>query len=174
MAMAPFRIVRWASASVICLFFFPFAALGQHPPVTDITIESKEAGLGPSALAPSTDLKRLVIQARGGKMYLGKTVIEPTRIDALLAALHSPVLPTPQASNLGITPEWLHQNADAVPRKGAPNQQALFEESFSDLKTIEQLLPFRFQFLKTDDYPAMRITVAFPNGQRWVVASDSY
>jgi len=172
--MLRFRIMRWAFAGVFCLFLFSSVALGQHPPVSEITIESAGSGLGPSGLAPSNDLIRLVIQARDGKMYLGQTVIEPTRIEALLAALSARVLPTPQASNLGITREWLHQNSDMVPRKEAPNQQELFKESFSDPEIIEQLLPFRFKFLKFDDYPAMRVTVAFANGQLWVAASDSY
>lgn len=170
--MPHFRFVRWAG--IICSFFFPFTARGQLAAVSKITIESAGSGLGQSSLVPSSDLIKIVIQARGGKMYLGETVIEPTQIEALLVALSAPVLPTPQASNLGITREWLHQNSGVVPRKGAPNQRELFRESFSDPKIIEQLLPFRFQFLMFDDYPAIRITVAFANGQRWVAASDSY
>ena len=142
--------------------------------MSDITIESAASGLGPSALAPTNYLTSLVIQARDGKMYLGKTVIEPARIEALLGALIAPALVTPQTDNLGITREWLTQNSNVFPVKGAPNQQQLFRESFSDLKIIEQLLPFRFQFLRFDDYPTMRITVEFANGQRWVAASDSY
>jgi len=101
-------------------------------------------------------------------------MVDSKQIEELLSALHSAPITTPQASNLGITRKWLEQYADGVPRNGAPNQEALFKENFTDLKTIEQLLPSGFKFWRWDDYPSMRVTVAFANGQRWVAASDSY
>jgi hypothetical protein len=161
-------VVRWAIGSIICLFLLAFGVQGQEPAVSSITIDSRGSGLG-----PSTQLE-FVIQARGRKSYLGDEVIDPKRIDALLAALRAPALPTPQASNLGITREWLQQNAEAAPRNGAPNQRALFKEAFSDPEIIEQLLPFQFKFVKFDDYPAMQVTIEFANGHHWVATCDSY
>lgn len=160
--------MRWAIGSIICLVLLAFGVQGQEPAVSSITIDSGGSGLG-----PSTRLK-LVVQSRGGKSYLGDEVIDPKRIDALLAALRAPALPTPQASNLGITREWLQQNAESAPRNGAPNQQALFKETFSDPEIIEQLLPFQFKFVKFDDYPTMQVTVTFANGQHWAATSNSY
>jgi hypothetical protein len=100
--------------------------------------------------------------------------VDSKRIEELLSALHSLPITTPQASNLGITRKWLDLYAEEVALDGAPNQQALFKESFTDLKSIEQVLPSVFKFWRPDDYPSMRLTVAFENGQRWVAASDSY
>jgi len=160
--------MSWLLATLVCLLLIPLGALGQTPAVSRITIESSETGPG-----PSTHLK-LVIQSRDGKKYLGENVIDSRGVETLLTALRSPVLTSPQAANLGITPEWLHQNAEFAPRNGAPNQQALFAESFSDRTTIDQVLPSCFKFLKFDDYPTMRVTVTLRNGQRWSANSDSY
>jgi len=155
-------------STVICLFSFSFAAFCQQPAVREITIESSWSGLGPSA-----NLK-LVIQSRDGKHFIGGEMVDSKRIEELLSALHSPSIATPRASTLGITRKWLEQYTDEVPQNGAPNQQALFKENFTDLKTIEQLLPSGFKFWRFDDYPNMRVTVALANGHRWVAASDSY
>ncbi len=136
--------------------------------MSNITIDSEGSGLGPSTRV------KLVIQTHRGKSYLGDREIDSRLIDTLLLAFSAPALPTPQARNLGITREWLHQNAETAPRNGAPNQQVLFEENFSDPEIIEQLLPSCFNFLKFGDYPTVQITVALANGQRWVAASHSY
>ncbi len=106
--------------------------------------------------------------------YLGKDAVNPKLVDALLSSLSSPSLPTPMLSNLGVTAEWLEQNAADFPRDGAPNQKALFRQNFADPKVVEHLLPFAFQFTRWDDYPRLTVTVAFASGQRWICSSDSY
>jgi hypothetical protein len=160
--------IRFAFGTVIGLFFLSFAAFCQQSAVHEIRIESRGSGLGSSAN------RKLVIQSRGNKSYLGDKVVDSNRIESLLAALRSSVITNPQVDNLGITHEWLSQKVQEAPRNGAPNQQALFKESFSDLKTIERLLPSCFKFWKSDDYPSIRVTVVFANDKRWVASSDSY
>lgn len=161
-------VMRLTVGCIICLFILAYGAQGQEPEVSSITIDS-----GGSELDPSTRLK-LVIQVRDGKSYLGDEAIDSTRIETLLLALRAPVVSTPQPDNLGITPEWLLQNAEGAPPKGAPNQQALFEKSFSDPEIIDQLLPSCFNYLKFDDHPTVQIATTFANGQRWVAHSNSY
>lgn len=160
--------MRLALGTVIGLFIFSFAAFCQQPAVRRITIELSGSGLGPSAN------QKLFIQSRGDKNYLGDELVDSNRIESLLAALSSPTLATPQSGNLGITREWLSQNVREAPSNGAPNQLALFKESFSDLNTVDQLLPSCFKFWKSDDYPSIRVTVVFANGKRWTASSDSY
>jgi hypothetical protein len=166
--MLRFLIVRSTIVSVFCLFFFSLGALGQKPAVGSATIETGRGGLGDSGHL------KLEFQGRGDKVYLDEKVIEPNRIEALLEALRAPALPTPEARNLGITLYWLQKNASATPDEGAPNQQALFERTFSDPKTVDHLLPSLFEFWKSDDYPSMRVIVRFRNGQRLIATSDSY
>src|SRR5580704_12022719 len=117
-----------ALSTLICLFSFSFAAFCQQPAVREITIELSGSGLSSSAN------QKLFIQSRGDKNYLGDEQVDSNRVELLLAALSSPIIANPQADNLGITHEWLSQKVQEAPRNGAPNQQALFKESFSDLK----------------------------------------
>jgi hypothetical protein len=99
-------------------------------------------------------------------------VVDSDRIEALLSALDSPPLSAPSATNLGITPEWLNQNVGEPPRNGAPNQRALFKQTFTDLKAIEGLLPYAFMLERLDDAPHIQITVTFEDGDRWDASSD--
>jgi hypothetical protein len=160
--------MRTASTAVLCLFFFASATLCQRPALREITIESGWGGLGDSQNL------NLVIESRDGMNYLGKDAVDPKLVDALLSSLSSPPLPAPTLGNSGVTAEWLEQNASDFPRGGAPNQKALFRQNFADPKTVEQLLPFAFKFIKFDDYPHLTVTVAFAGGQRWTSSSDSY
>jgi hypothetical protein len=160
--------MRTAITAVSCLFFFASATLCQQPALREITIESGWGGLGDSQSL------NLAIESRDGVNYLGKDAVDPKLVDALISSLSSPPLPAPTLGNLGVTAEWLEQNAADFPRDGAPNQKALFRQNFADPKTIEQLLPFAFEFAKFDDYPHLTVTVVFANGQRWTSSSDSY
>lgn len=159
---------RTLGSIATCLFLLAFNVQGQEPSLKSVTIDSEWRGFGPSAHL------ELAIQARDGKTYLGDEVIDPKLIDAIFSALSAAALPTPQAANLGISPEWLHQAAEAATKNGAPAQQALFEESISDRTIIEQLLPSCFKYMKADDYPTVHTTLTFTDGRRWVATSRSY
>ena len=154
------NFMRVVFAVFICLFFFSIEASCQQPSVREITIESATL--------------KLLIQFRDGKSYLGNVVVDSNRITALLAALGAPLLPAPEAGNLGITDKWLRQNADTFRKTRLPNQEALFQQNFSDMKLIQQLLPFCFRFTKFDDYPEMQVKILFTNGQHLTAASNSY
>jgi len=160
--------MRIVTIAVFCLFLFASATLGQQPTLREITIESRWGGLGDSQTL------NLVIESRKGVTYLGKDAVNPKLGDALLSSLSSPPLPTPTLSNLGVTSDWLEQNAADFPQEGAPNQKALFRQNFTDTKSVDHLLPFAFQFTRWDDYPQLTVTVAFTSGRRWSCSSDSY
>jgi hypothetical protein len=160
--------IRAVSTIAFHLFFFALAAPCQQPAWHEITIESRWGGLGPS------ENLQLVLESRNGVIYLGKDTVNSKLVDALLSSLSSPSLPAPSLSNLGVTANWLERNATDTPRDGAPNQKALFRESFANAQTVEQLLPFAFEFVRFDDCPHLTITVAFADGQRWICSSDSY
>src|SRR5260370_16409578 len=146
--MLPFLPLRWRLVPVCasCLFFFSFAALAQQSAASKITIESSWGGFGDPAHL------KLVLQASVGKVNLGEKVIESNRIETLLAAFRATALSAPQASNLGITGDWLHQYASAISEDGAPNQQARFDETFSHPRTINHLLPSLSPFCNPPDY----------------------
>jgi hypothetical protein len=159
--------MRIPLAAVICALFFAVTTACQEIPWREITIES-----GWGDLAQSQNLK-LVIAPKNGAILLDKHRVDPKLVDALIASLTSTVQAAPTPSNLGITQNWLEQNVQ-TPQEGAPKQQALFRESFTDSKTVAELLPFAFKFAKFDDYPKLTVTVALKDGGRWVCSSDSY
>ncbi|MGO9589212.1 MAG: hypothetical protein ACLP3K_04090 [Candidatus Acidiferrales bacterium] len=159
--------MRLTPAAFICVLFFAVPTTCQEIPWREITIESRWGGL-----AQSQDLK-IVMTAKHGAIVVGKHRIDPKLVDALIASLKSTAQAAPTPSNLGLTQNWLERNVQ-TPQKEAPNQQALFRESFTDSTTIADLLPFAFQFAKFDDYPQLTITVVLKNGGRWVCSSDSY
>ena len=145
--------MRITLAAVICALFFAVTTACQEIPWREITIESRWGGL-----AQPENLK-LVIAPKNGAILLGKHRVDPKSVDALIASLTSTVQAAPTPSNLGITQNWLERNVQ-IPQEGAPNQQALFRENYTDSKTIAELLPFAFKFVKFDDYPQLTVTVA--------------
>jgi hypothetical protein len=159
--------MRITLAAVICALFLSITTACQEIAWREITIESSWGGL-----AQPQNLK-LVIVPKNGAILLDKHRVDPKLIDALMTSLTSTVQTAPTPSNLGITENWLERNVQAPP-EGAPNQQALFRESFTDSKTVAELLPFAFKFAKFDDYPQLTVTVALKDGGRWVCTSDSY
>jgi hypothetical protein len=176
-------MLRWKLCAISMILVCWLAAVAQdakpahhQDSVKQIVIESRWRGMGEPADS------RLVVQSRNGSLYLEEKQIELGKIDDLLAALRASALPTPQVTNLGITADWLRQNVKAVPKQGeaakyyegAPNQRALYENTFSDLGTIQKLLPSLFGFWKSDDYPELMLTVTFADGRQWTAISDSY
>lgn len=159
--------MRITLAAVICALFFAVITRCQETQWRELTIESRWGGL-----AQAQNLK-LVIAPKDGAIFSGKHRVNPTLVDALIASLTSTIQAAPTPSNLGITQNWLERNVQ-IPQEGAPNQQELFRESFTDPKAITELLPFAFNFVKFDDHPQLTITVTLKDGRRWVCSSDSY
>ena len=116
---------------------------------------------------------RLVVESRNGGIVSGKRRVNPQLVNKLFNSLSSETLPAPTPSNLGITDTWLKQNVP-TPLEGAANQKALFQETFTDSKTVADLLPFAFKFAKWDDYPQLTVTIALKDGGQWICSSNSY
>ena len=159
--------MRKILAAAICALLFAATTTCQEIGWREITIESRWVGL-----AQAQNLK-LVIAPPNGAILLGKHRIDPKLVDDLIGSLTSKVQAVPTPSNLGMTQNWLERNAETS-QEGAPNQRELFRGSFTDSRTVAELLPFAFKFLKFDDYPQLTVTVAMKDGGRWVCSSDSY
>lgn len=173
--MLTFGNVRSVLAGVFALLPLTVVGLCQQPRASMVTIESEASGYDSSR--PdwlSSRVKKLVFQARGSEVYLENTLIPQSSIDALVAALRVPALTAPEGTNLGISRDWLRQSADELLKHGTPNQQALLHDNFCDVGVATQLLPSLFRFWKSDDYPRLRVTVTFTNGQVWIAESNSY
>jgi hypothetical protein len=159
--------MRVTLATVVCALFFAVTATSQEIPWREITVESKWGGLGkPQKL-------KLVIVSKNGAVLLGKHGVDPKLLNNLIASLTSKIQTVPTTDGLGITENCLEQNVQ-TPQEGAPNQQALFRQNFTDLMTVTELLPSAFELARLDDYPQITVTVVLKDGSRWICASDSY
>jgi hypothetical protein len=175
------RAKQWIVAATGKLFLtvflclLPVAVRGQEPEVTQITIESAQGGL-------STNPRMFSIQTRKGFVHLSGEEIDAKKAHALIVALRAPALNAPQATNLGVTAEWLRQNVKSFPSRSraveyagaAPNQRELYDRTFCDLGIISDLLPEAFKFWRSDDYPRMKLTLELVGGGEWDAISTSY
>lgn len=159
--------MRISLTTVVCALLLCATTKCQEIKWREITIESRHGGL-----EVSRDL-RLVIESHNDVIVSGRHGINPDLVKKLIASLTSPMLPAPTPSNLGITDAWLKQNVPTL-LEGAANQKTLFQDSFTDSKTVADLVPFAFKFMKFDDYPQLSVTISLKDGGQWVCSSNSY
>lgn len=153
--------MRISLTTVVCALLLCATTKCQEIKWREITIESRHGGL-----EVSRDL-RLVIESHNDVIVSGRHGINPDLVKKLIASLTSPMLPAPTPSNLGITDAWLKQNVPTL-LEGAANQKTLFQDSFTDSKTVADLVPFAFKFMKFDDYPQLSVTISLKDGGQWV------
>lgn len=159
--------MRITMAVAVSTLLFAVTATCQEIQWREITIESRHGGL-----EISRDF-RMVIESHNGVIVSGKHSVNPQLVNKLIDSLTSPILPAPTPSNLGITEAWLKGNVPDL-LEGTPNQRALFRETFTDSKTVADLLPAAFRFVKFDDYPQLKVTITLKDGGQWTCFSKSY
>jgi hypothetical protein len=150
-------------------------ALSQGPKrVERVVIRSSWGGLG-----PRRDDQLEVVRGKDGFTLQGKPV-DSVLVETLIHALQAPAIAHPQAENLGITVEWLHQHGhDKEPKASAqgidttPGQHSLYESAIMNPQVIAKALPGLFNNMHTDDYPHVRLEVRFTDGSKLKAASDS-
>jgi hypothetical protein len=168
------KLFSWLVIIALIVVVAPPRAGHSQSRVRQITIRSHWGGLGPRA-----DATIDVTRTQSGYQQ-NEQPVAPALVDALVAALRSPLIPKPDPVQLGITPSWLvahaasqqpHSNSDP----GAPTagQLALFRRSFTDMTLIAGVLPELFENMHTDDYPAARVEIVFDDDSKLVAYSNS-
>jgi len=143
--------------------------------VQAITIRSSWGGLG----KPGNS--ELTINRENDRFTVKQKAIPAEQIEALLNAVRQPRVAAPQAANLGITSQWLHDHAEDAGRyatyfnysDGAAEQKRLFRSVFTNDQTLEQRLASVYASFHTDDYPHMRVDLTLSDGTSLCVTSDS-
>lgn len=143
--------------------------------VSEITIRSGWGGLG----APRDETAS--IRAKNGTLtYAGKRV-DQANVEALVAALKAPIIPTPDPANLGVTPLWLDQQiSDQKGRfrlevaRATASQRALLTNTLKDRQKIERIVPALFSYVRLDDYPGATVEVTFDDGAKLTAETHSY
>jgi hypothetical protein len=148
---------------------------GRSSVASEIKISSYWGGLG----APQKT--EITIHRKNGKYYLDHKSVESSLIEELVSALNEPVINGPDFPNLGITPQWLKENAVPAATKGAANfvdaaqnQKDLYVNSFNDPELLHKVVPGMFQFVRTDDYPSTDIALKFEDGSVLTAESHSW
>lgn len=163
--------------AVFCLIFpwLPYASL----PVSGsekvrIEIKSSWGGLG----QPTKD--DLVITGNRGKYSSAGRKVDAKAVESLLAALEQPVTSEPSLEACGITERWLMANYAGGLRDYtheqlkdlSPTQVELFKSQFTDVASAQAAFAELFKSWRTDDYPAMSVTVDL-EGKQFGVQSSS-
>jgi hypothetical protein len=142
--------------------------------VKEIVIKSSWAGEG------KPQQTEFLIRNKKGGYYLGKKSVPANLVEALVSALNEADIPQPDLANLGITAQWLRDNAVSAALKNDPdfadaaeNQKELFITSYDNPTLLNKILPGMFQFVRNDDYPGAGIVVTFQDGSAIKAESDS-
>jgi hypothetical protein len=168
------KLSSWLVIIALIVVVVPPRAGHSQSRVRQITIRSHWGGLGPRA-----DATIVITRTQGGYEQCGQSVASPL-VNALVAALRTPLIPKPDPLQLGITPSWLvahaasqqpHSNRD--PGEPTAGQLALFRRSFTDMTLIARVLPELFENMHTDDYPAARVEIVFDDESKLAAYSNS-
>jgi len=151
------------------------AAAENAASVKQIDVRSGWGGLGASQ---NTEIS---IRSRNRKYYIGRKSVDPALVEELVSALRQPTIAEPSLSNLGVTPQWLRENAIPAAMKAserftdaAQNQKDLYLTSFNDPAVLQKVVTGLFHFARTDDYPFADIVVTFADGSSLSAESHSW
>jgi hypothetical protein len=143
--------------------------------VRQVTIRSGWGGLG-----NSQDVTVTIHRTQTGFQRDGKSV-DPRLLQALVSAMETPRIASPEMGNLGITESWLKAQVRlqkpesfAHATKTTAGQHALFETKFTDLRVVGNAIPDLWHYVKFDDYPGVRVLIDFEDDSKIEASTHSY
>ncbi len=103
--------------------------------------------------------------------------VEGHLVEALVSALHDDPIDSPNAANMGFTPEWLKCNVDWLMeelfKSYSPEGQNRFRPKLSNFDYFSSQVAGSFQCYWTDDYPNVCLTIFTKSGGTIRVNSSS-
>jgi hypothetical protein len=166
----------WSIFSLLPLTLLGTSTLlsGNTPEAArEVTIKSNWGGLG------TPQETEITLHKKDGKYYIGRKLVDSDKVEALVSAINGPAIAAPDFANLGLTPQWLKDNATSAAVKSAgnfvdatQNQKDLFIKSFNDPEVLHKVVPGMFHFVRTDDYPSAKVLVTFDDGSS--VSAESH
>jgi len=176
-------LLRYALLLSAFTLLRPVSAFAGDPTILQIEIQSAWGGLG------SPQATGLVIHHEKGEYHLGSTRVDSASVESLRASIRQPAHRRPTLENLGLTDEWLKNAADKLGRDaehndgsdsvlyklghGRPDQKAIFHRSYTDPHFMARVLPALFRCCHTDDYPQVKVSILYADGNRTTLSSDS-
>jgi len=163
-----------ASVWLFCIFFLCCASLpdGRHLQIVIRT--TRESAFG----GAETSVR---IERKNGKYAAGNMEIPDEQVTAFLVAVDTRSEGPVSFSDLGITQNWLDQNAEPAfdeyfqGRSGSilPSQKDLFVSRFRSASAIGQAVDEYFQSYWTDDFPTAHVEVYDHTSGRAIVLESS-
>src|SRR6185312_12136887 len=159
-----------AVTSCLC----PVAVCVSAPEPLRIEIKSSWQGQG------EPDARDLTITGKNNRYTTNGRRVDARAVQALIEALHEPVVDEPSLAQCGITQQWLlanyRQGLEDYTHEKIKNlslkQVELFKEQFTVLAHAETAFSELFKTWHTDDYPEMSVTV-FTAGRQFEIQSNS-
>lgn len=166
------RFVRIAMVAILALSAYAAAA---QTAVRSIHIQTGWGGLGPPRHFAMT------IRNENGVYRYNGTRVDPALVMALLRALQSPAIESPQLSNLGVTTVWLNSRLSAAEKSlpapmsdALPSQLRLFEKSFRNPHIMARPVANQFRYVSMDDNPYSSVEVVLAGGTKISATTHSY
>lgn len=158
--------------------------------VKRVVIQSAAGGLE----AGSNTL--VTIRRRGSKYLLNGQPVSAVQVQSLVDALSAPPLTKMDMTNLGITHEWLASKAESQWPLAQPGeiirtashwppaqargigttagQKKLFQESFTNLNLVANILPYIGLSIRLDYFAYCKVEIVFNHGSKLSAESYSY
>ncbi|MBN2153365.1 MAG: hypothetical protein JW839_18065 [Candidatus Lokiarchaeota archaeon] len=118
--------------------------------------------------------------SKEGALTLHEAQCQGQKMKALLQEVldraRDPPLDSPTMDAFGISQAWLDETvADVMPTHGppSPEQTALFAKAFTDVDVVSRALTACFNARWSDDFPMIRCTIHFKNGDEVAIKSES-
>jgi hypothetical protein len=176
-------MLRYAVLILAVIVAVSGSAFPADSAIRQIEIKSSWGGLG----RPQNT--ELVVRHDNGEYRIGGTRIDPANVELLLASIRQPPQMKPTLENLGMTGQWLTNAADKLEKDaerndggdsalyefghGSAGQKGLFRRSYTDPNFTAKVLPEIFRCCHTDDYPSVKVTILYDDGNSTVVSSHS-
>lgn len=123
---------------------------------------------------------RVVQKHEGGELLSKDRPVSAAQVQSLVDAFSAAPMTRPDLKNLGITQEWLAAKVESQQPRNIPqgqmtvSQKKLFQESFTNLNLVENLL-FNLLMPERFDYSAFyKVEIFFDDGSKLSAESDSY
>ena len=128
----------------------------------------------------------VIIQRKGGKYLSSGRPVSAVQVQSLVDALSAAPLTGPDMTNLGITDEWLASKVESQkvgsqrPNPWTPTiemtvgQEKLFQESFTNLNLVANILPYVGLSIRLDYFAYCKVELVFNDGSKLSAESYSY
>jgi hypothetical protein len=167
--------VKWPRIAIPLSFLLASYAQAFAQQITRIQIKTVYIGFAAHAE------EEITIEKRNRHYYSQTKMVSDTAVCALLQAVNSRIIENLDLQNLGLTQEWVNQNANPAlsdyvnkqRRTLSVEQKKHFLTTFTNLRIMTKLVDDYYASIWTDDHADIQIVVQTDEGKVIEISSDS-